>query len=168
MKLTNACSTFAWRLRWAAAFFLGICTTKEPKETYGFRTTKAPPHIPQLAGFEDRLQSIVENVKFRPGTNKLQKKMRGDLSKIKKSKKMYLKADKTSHFYTVDEEEHNRLMKRNITADYKKTSTRETKKVTKDDKKIAEKLEIANRVYQTQEREASHRIGVMFFRVACL
>ena len=144
MKLTNACNTFVWRLRWAAAFFLGVYTKKEPKETYGFKTSNQPPLIPQLTGFEDRLQQIVENVKFRPGTNKTQKKMREDLNKMKNSRKVYVKADKTNNYYTLETEEYDDLMKRNTTSDYKKTSKRETKKVTKDDKKIAEKLVTSN------------------------
>ena len=137
MKLTNACNTFVLRLRWAAAFFLGVYTKKEPKETYGFKTSNQPPLIPQLTGFEDRLQQIVENVKFRPGTNKTQKKMREDLNKMKNSNKIYVAADKTSNWYTLEKQENDDLKKRNITTDYKKTSKRETKKVTRDDKKIA-------------------------------
>ena len=51
----------------------------------------------------------------------------------------------------ADYEEH---MHRNITKDYKKAGNDDFKNVTKEDKTIANKLDIDDRVYSTSKREA--------------
>ena len=51
-------------------------------------------------------------------------------------------------------DDYNEYMERNITKEYKKARQNDFEKVTRDDKKIANKLEIADRVYSTTKREA--------------
>ena len=49
------------------SFFLLAPAKKRPKakETYGFKSSKSPPTVPELKEFEDGMLNIVQNVKFR-------------------------------------------------------------------------------------------------------
>ena len=83
MKLTYRVELLIWTMRWAAAFYLGIVEPPEEElETYGFKTNKAPPIIPQLQPLENGLIGMISNIVWRPGTNQLQKKMKEDIKKI--------------------------------------------------------------------------------------
>ena len=68
--------------------------------------------------------------------------------------KMLIKADKTTNHYKMEKADYEEYVNRNITKDYKKATNDDFKKVTKEDKAIANKLEIADRVYTTSKREA--------------
>ena len=65
-----------------------------------------------------------------------------------------IKADKTTNHYKMEKADYEEYVNRNITKDYKKATNDDFKKVTKEDKAIANKLEIADRVYTTSKREA--------------
>ena len=67
---------------------------------------------------------------------------------------MYIAADKTTNFYKVDENTYNELLEKHIHKDYKKTTTEAVKEVSKVDKEIVTKLEIADRVYSTTGKQA--------------
>ena len=62
--------------------------------------------------------------------------------------------DKTTNYYKTDVKEYNKLKKRNIEKDYKRSEEVEVDKVTKEDKKIAEKFKLENRIYKTPRRES--------------
>ena len=155
MKLTYRVELLIFTMRWAAAFYLGIIEPPEEElETYGFKTNKAPPIIPQLQPLENGLIGMISNIIWRPGSNQLQKKMKEDIKKIRKDDKLYIASDKTTNFYRTDVNEYNKLKKRNIEKDYKTSSENEIDKVTKEDRKIAEKFKLENRIYKTPRRES--------------
>ena len=56
---------FVKNLRWRAFFFLNPKADREEKETFGFKSTRPPPHIPELKNFEEGLASMITNIKFR-------------------------------------------------------------------------------------------------------
>ena len=98
MKLTHATEVLIWRLRWFAAFYLGIVEMPdEDFETYGFRTNKPPPIIPEMTNLENKLVDNISNVKFRKSTNEHQKKLQEDIKKIKREEKLFIAADKTTN-----------------------------------------------------------------------
>ena len=69
--------------------------------------------------------------------------------------KIIVAGDKTRNHWGVEYDEYNRLLKNNITQEYKKCRIDEVNKVTKEDKKMAEKFKIDNRqIFQTIPREA--------------
>ena len=58
------------------------------------------------------------------------------------------------NFYKIEKADYKEHMHRNVTKDYKKAGNDDFENVTKEDKVIANKLEIADRVYTTSKREA--------------
>ena len=80
--------------------------------------------------------------------------MKEDIKKIRNGDKLYIASDKTTNYYKTDVKEYNELKKRNIEKDYKKSEESEVDKVTKEDKKIAEKFKLENRIYKTPRRES--------------
>ena len=155
MKLTHATEVLIWRLRWFAAFYLGIIQMPDDDfETYGFRTNNPPPIIPELTPLENKLVDNISTIKFRKSTNEHQKKLREDIKKIKKEDKLFIAGDKSNNYYKCDADEYSRLKEREIHKDYKKCSEDEVKKVTQEDKKIAENLKLETRIPRTIRRES--------------
>ena len=68
--------------------------------------------------------------------------------------RIFIAADKTANYYKMDKEKHDDLLHRNITKDYKKANESIIKDVTKEDKAIANKLELDDRIYTTANRES--------------
>ena len=97
---------------------------------------------------------MLQTTKTTNKTNDFQEKLKHDYSKLKNDDKIYVAADKTTNFYKVSVEDYDKLLENNITTDYKKTTEAKVKKVAMEDKKIATKLNIEDRIYQTTEREA--------------
>ena len=67
---------------------------------------------------------------------------------------MNVSADKTTNFYKMEPEKYKDMLMKNITKEYKKTGETTLKKVNKEDKKIAEKLELDDRIYSFSKRES--------------
>ncbi len=53
----------------------------------------------------------------------------------------------SSNFYKITKEKHKEMMQQNMTKEYKKCDDKVLDKVNQDDKKIAEKLELDERIY---------------------
>ena len=80
--------------------------------------------------------------------------MKQDINDIKNSDKVLLGADKTTNFYKIKPEAYEKLLTENITKEYKKAKPDTIQNLDKEDKIIADKLEIANRMYKLTKREA--------------
>jgi len=83
------------------------------KETYGFRSIRAPPQIKELRQFEDRLFTLIRNVEFRPYTNTFQEKLKRDIKVIEDSDDVFVAADKTTNYYRLTPAEHDELLQKN-------------------------------------------------------
>ena len=110
-------------MRWKAFFFEH--NDQDNKEAtnnnnFGFKSRKCPPQNSELDKFEADLLGMVHNIKFRNVNNKFQNKLSEDISKIKKSTKAFIPADKTSHFYKLDKTQHDKLLRDSITTTSKK------------------------------------------------
>ena len=67
---------------------------------------------------------------------------------------MFVAADKTRNFYKMEKDAYQELLNKNITKDYKKSDDSVIDDIAKDDKKIADKLEVADRMYRTSKRDS--------------
>ena len=89
------------------------------KETYEFKSTRKPPNVPELKQLEEKLYNLVKNVKYNNNTNEFQKTLKKDKWKIKNEKKILLKGDKSSNYYRISPEDHEKFIFRNISKDSK-------------------------------------------------
>ena len=152
--LINKTEIFVKNLRWRTFFFFNPDLENSTKETYGFKSTKSPPFIPELKEFEDGLALLIENIKFRKFDNEFQKLLINDLNKIKREKKLLIPADKTNNYYKLSSEQYENLITKGIQKEYKKTNEKIVWQVNAEDKQIAEKLELSDRIDVTAKREA--------------
>ena len=71
-----------------------------------------------------------------------------------RSKDFYIAGDKSTNYYEVGFKEYSNHLKRDITTAYKTAEKEDFTNVTKEDKRIAQELEIADRVFKTSQRQA--------------
>ena len=57
----------------------------------------SPPMMLELIPFEEELIGLIQKIEMKNNTNPLQKKMKKDIQKIKRSKEIIVEADKTSN-----------------------------------------------------------------------
>ena len=76
LELIHSIREFVNRVKWRSHFFLNPQETPEKRETFGFRSSKAPPHIPELKTLEDNLYTLVKEIEFRDHFDNFQNKLR--------------------------------------------------------------------------------------------
>ena len=86
--------------------------------------------------------------------NEVQDTLRRDAEKVRNDEKLYISADKTTNFYKMDNHAYNDLLKKNVTNDYKKTHSDTVAKTNEKQIEIVTKLDLDDRVFATQKREA--------------
>ena len=95
---------FIQRLRWKAFFFLKPNDNEvKGKNNFGFKTRRNAPQIPELIPFEKDLTNMIANLEFKNNKSDFQKQLLNDTRKIKKSKNIFVNADKT-HIYLLLEQ----------------------------------------------------------------
>ena len=72
--------------------------------------------------FENRMFSIIQNVKFNKCQNEFQKTLTKDLNNIRSEDKVLVSADKTTNFYKLDAPSYDKLLDNAITKSYKKAN----------------------------------------------
>ena len=123
-------------------------SNKTSKENFGFKTTEPAPSVAELKEFENGMYDLVRNVKFKQNRQTtLQNTLKENMKEMKKDNRMYVAADKTRNFYKVSNEKYEEMMMQNVTKEYKKGGDKVVNKVNKEDKAIAENLELDNRIY---------------------
>ena len=144
--IINKTEKFIRNLRWRSFFYLNPDIKGNEKETYGFRSTKPAPSVRELKEFEDELLKMIQNIKFCHVRDEFQNKLREDIDTIKKDEHLYIKADKTTNFYKVKPDEYYKLLDKNIHKEYKKETVNSKTDPTVEDKRIADSLEISDRI----------------------
>ena len=144
-------------MRWKALFFLKDqeCneeTTREEK--FGFKSRKCPPQIDEMKPFEDDLLAMIENVQFKEVTGSFQKTLKEDIKKIKDSKKMIIAADKTRNLYEMEKDQYEKLLRENITKNYKIAKKDAYNKINDEAKEIASDLNIEDRMETIAKKQA--------------
>ena len=155
-KLCRSIELFTRRLRWRAYHLLADIeaggsggdesTNDEHKPNFGIRSEAAPPIVTELLPFEKELFEIPRRVSFGGKTNEVQKKLQSDLAKLKVNPNLVISADKTSNYYSMSISEYNKLLKENVTKEYKKCSEVKVLKVDKEAAKIAKKYDLEEKM----------------------
>ena len=105
--------------------------------------------------FENDMYDLVKNVKFKHNVSSpLQTTLKQNMRDMSEENRMYVAADKTSTFYKITKEKHKQMMHQNVTKEYKKCDDKVVDKVNSEDKKIAEELELDERIYAFSKRDA--------------
>ena len=150
--LINSLEKFSRNLSWKVLFFLKP-NQKQTKETYGFKSIKNPPPIPEIKDFKEDLIDMVKNIEFEHRSNSFQEKLNNETEMIKNEPKLIISADKTSNYYKIEPEQYKELVKKNVEAEYQKEKVKNVQQVNKAHKKIVKKLGIEDRVFKTMTRE---------------
>ena len=145
-KLIQETGKFFHRATWKAHFALDPEAKSSNIRTFGFRTQNAPPHVKELDEFKNAVIEMIRGVQFRSVTNEFQEKLKADTKKIKNTKEIIVKADKTRNFYKVPVSTYDKLLQESITKEYKKAENGEMDQVNLETAKIARTLQIADRM----------------------
>ena len=155
IQFIKSVETFVKNIRWRSFFFLNPNDTPNRRETFGFNTTSPAPHVDELKELENELFELTKNIKFKDvKDNNFQNDLKADVKNVEKVKELILAADKTNNFYKVKKEDHDVLLQKHITKDYKKAQEGAFENNTKADKRIATKLELQDRIYKTSKKQA--------------
>ena len=84
----------------------------------------------EMDKFQTDLLEMVRNIEFRNVKDKFQDKLNEDINRINKSSKAFIPADKTSNFYELNKEQHEKLLRDSITTTYKKADESSTRRST--------------------------------------
>ena len=152
LALIDQTRKFVFRVRWRAFHILNP-SRGNMKETFGFNTQKPAPKLKELELFEEKMIEMIKNVEFHRKTNRLQEKLKEDRRKINRSSKVFIPADKTSNYYGMEVEQHKELLKRNIEKEYKRGPEDLIETFDKEDKEVAEDLDIADRAIHKMKRQ---------------
>ena len=144
-------------MRWRAHYFLHpSSSSEENQETFGFRSKKSPPQIPELNEFESKMASLVQNIEFKPDfrPTEFQKNLSDHTKAIGKDDKLFVPADKTTNFYIMEKKEYKGMLKKSIEKEYKKAPAAAEIEINKKAKVIAENLHIENRVEKLAKKNS--------------
>ena len=130
-------------MRRKAIFYIKPSSEKM-HQTYGLKTFNCPPKIKEMVLFELELWDLVNKIKFRKVSSNFQNQLKEDIKAIKKSKKIFVFADKTSNIYRIEKDEYNKVTNDAITSIYKRVHYKINNKVNPDGKKIIENKEVVN------------------------
>ena len=97
---------------------------------------------------------MIQFVKFKQVNNPLLNKLKEDTDRIKNEPKLLIDADKTTNFYKLEPSTYNDLLEKTITKSYKKAQPETTQAIHKENKAIATKLRIDNRMDTTANKDA--------------
>ena len=95
---------------------------------------------------------MAQNIEFRQYENNLQKNLKNICEKLEREPKLIVPADKTSNFYKLDTEKYEDLKCRDVQKCYKKEKMQTFEKINKEHIKIATKLDIEDRIFQTSQQ----------------
>lgn len=151
--LLSKVERFTKRMRWKALEFLGKLGSTR-KETFGFKSTRCPQPVNELAAFEADLISMIKNLEFRSFKNTFQQKLKDDVKYIKESDNLLVLADKSTNIYKVDKSDYEKYVLENVTKTYKKSNNRKVSTIDHEAKRITSKFGIEDRVQKIQKREA--------------
>ena len=125
------------------------------KKTYGFKSPNPGPQHPKLKAFENDLHSLARNIQFRKQyPSQFQKTLQNTKKEIESSPDVILKADKSRNLYKIKPTDYNTNLLKVTNKTYKKCETVELNKTNLETAKLADQLEIADRVDNFTEAPA--------------
>ena len=105
-------------MRWKAHFFLQG-NDKQQTPTYGLKSKRTPPQVPEIKQFEDDVAQMIENIKFRNYSDEFIKMVEEDKKRIRSSQNVFIPADKTRNMYEMSAPAYDKLVIENVTKTYK-------------------------------------------------
>ena len=153
-KLLEKTESMIRRMRWKALFFEKPELKGQDFETYGFKSTKAPPQMQLLNAFETDVYNLVSNVEFNQHRSNFQKKLSNDVREIKRSKNVLVSADKTTNLYSMNAEQYGKLVTESVTKSYKKVGDDMKHDIDMEGSKITASLQLADRMEVIAERKS--------------
>lgn len=143
------------RMRWRAYHFLKPSTINNEQQTYGFKSKKTPPQVPELNEFETKMTNMIHNIEFRtPRPSEFQHKLSEHTEAINKDANLYIPADKTTNFYRMTTDNYKSLLKKNIEKEYKKAPVDTVSEINNQAKDIARNLNLSDRIETLAQNEA--------------
>ena len=139
------------RMRWKAHLFL-TGQNDEPDDSnsdnsnFGFKSPKCPPQVEEMRGFEDDLTSLVRSIRFKEVSDPFQDKLRRDLATITSTDDIIVKADKTKNLYRMPKDQYRKLLRDNITKNYKTAPDTLLDEINSEASEIAGKMELNDRI----------------------
>ena len=165
-KALSQMEHFLRRMRWRAIYYQKYIekqnnpnddldeTFDEDFETYGFKSELKPPPVPDLADFEKACWDLIKNIEFKKVSNKFQKELISDLNRIKREEKVIVSADKTNNQYKCSKATYDKILKENITKEYKIASTNSVKNTDIKSANFAHSLKLEKRMQNYTNSEA--------------
>ena len=89
---------------------------------------------------------MVQNIEFKKVKSNFQMKLSNDVKNTKKNPKLLIPADKTNNLYELTTEEYNRLLFKNISKTYKKSTVSPIDAINTEAKAIAKELNLDQRI----------------------
>ena len=155
---------FLKRLRWTSWFFLNKQNNDNTEEeysedgnteNYGFKTRKAAPFVNELSGFEKDVYHLISNIEFsHKGNNNFQRRIKMDIKAIQSKDKVIIEADKTRNLYALEANDYKKLLRDNVTKDYKKINGAVESEINKISKNIAQKLHLDDKMELFQKKQS--------------
>ena len=153
--LIGQTENFLRRVRWKVYHYLSNSEENGENGTnFGFPSPLTPPKNQILYNFENEMYEMIRSIEFEPVRTDFQRKLSADLRSMKNSEKVYVSADKTRNLYGITPEEYDKLLKENVTKNYKKTNAGLVDHVNNEGYNITEKLKISDRVQCIAKSEA--------------
>ena len=146
---------FLKRLRWKAFFFDNPDErpAASQKETYGFKSPHTTPQHDLITPFEDDLYDLISKIKFSNTKSDFQKQLDKDIERLKSSKSVIVTADKTTNLYLVKKTDYDKLLKDNITANYKKAESTTKQQIDSKSALLANNLKLEDRIQELSTAE---------------
>ena len=154
LSLINAIEKFIYRVRWKVFFFLNPQARGTQKETYNFKTTNASPKSIHLDELESELHKMVKNIIFRPYSDEFQNKLNEYKTLVCGDEKLFVKGDKSQNFYKMDYKHYDTLLEKHIQQNYRKSNPNRVRNINRNDKQIAEDLDLGDRIHEVVEKQA--------------
>ena len=163
LLLIEKIESFIKRIRWKAFFFLNseqnqnktnLESQNDSENNFGFKTKSTPPQCAELEKFEEDLLNLARNLQFKNTSNQFQKELKSDVVRIKNDQNVLVFADKTNNMYRLSKQEHEKLLKENISKTYKKAPPKLEHSINLEAKNISKTLKIEDRVECIAKTEA--------------
>ena len=122
-------------------------------QTFGLKSRKIPPSCTEIESFED-LFNMVPSIKFKMIKNNFWLKLKEDVNKIRKSKNMFVFADKTNNLLKMPPKKYQKLLQENVTKTYKKATQKVETLINLEAKNIAKSYNNDDQVECLKRAEA--------------
>ena len=145
---------FIKRMRGKAYFHLNPAVPKVEQRPGARRlkSQRTPPSNSGLDQFENDLFGIIQKIEFMNSKNTFQAKMREDIERIRKSKKVWVRSDKSNNIYQVSPHEYERILNDKITESYILDHSDTITQITRDTAKFAQKVNMIDRLGKLEEK----------------